>query len=56
MFHLPSGLLMVSQVMNDQLPNPIFLIAHWTTTNTNDHRLGSLEADTEIEFKRQVRN
>lgn len=29
-FHLPLGLLTVSQVMNDQLPSPIVLMACWT--------------------------
>ena len=52
-FHLPSRLIIISQ-MNDQTPNPILLIACWTTTNTNDHRLGSLEVDTEMDFKGQV--
>lgn len=52
-FHLPSRLTIISQ-MNDQTPNPILLIACWTTTNTNDHRLGSLEVDTEMAFKGQV--
>ena len=56
LFHLPSGLLIVSHVMNDKLPSPNLSIAYWTTTNTSDHRLVVfLEGDRhQMEFKTQI--